>query len=189
MQYQETAQKIASLRSNIAKLMAEMDEARAKVEPVVFADYDLERADGGKTTLSQLFGDKNNLIVIHNMGASCSYCTLWADGFNGVYPHLADKAAFVVATPDPSPSQRKFAEGRGWRFPMVSTNGTSFAKDCGYEESGKPRPGVSIFTRKDGKILRVADEPLHPGDDFCIVWPIFDLLPGGAGGWKPKYTY
>jgi hypothetical protein len=37
--------------------------------------------------------------------------------------------------------------------------------------------------------MRVADEPFSPGDDFCIVWPIFDLLPGGAGNWDPKYKY
>ena len=49
--------------------------------------------------------------------------------------------------------------------------------------------GISIFTRKNGRIIRVADEPFSPGDDFCIVWPIFDLLPGGAGNWDPKYKY
>ena len=34
---------------------------------------------------------KDDLVVIHNMGASCAYCTLWGDGFNGVYEHLANK--------------------------------------------------------------------------------------------------
>ena len=42
---------------------------------------------------------KRDLIVIHNMGASCPYCTLWADGFNGIYDHLADRAAFVALQP------------------------------------------------------------------------------------------
>jgi predicted dithiol-disulfide oxidoreductase (DUF899 family) len=189
MQYQETTQKIAGMRKEIAKLRKEMKAARGKVEPVEFTDYTLERADGGSVTLSELFGDKSNLMVIHNMGTSCPHCTLWADGFNGVYGHLADKAAFVVSTPDTPQTQKKFAESRGWRFPIVSTKGTNFAKDCGYEEGGGPMPGISIFTRKNGKILRVADEPFHPGDDFCIVWPFFDLLPGGAGNWDPKYKY
>jgi len=189
MQYQETAQKIASLREDIAKLRAEMNAARAAIDPVEFPDYALARPGGAKVKLSELFGDKADLIVIHNMGAGCSYCTLWADGFNGVYPHLANKAAFVVASPDPPASQSKFAEGRGWRFPMVSTEGTRFTQDCGYEEGGRRMPGVSVFKRKNGKILRVADEPFSPGDDFCIVWPIFDLLPGGADGWRPKYQY
>jgi len=189
MQYQETAQKIAGMRKEIAKLRKEMKAARASAEPVEFADCTLERAEGGHVKLSELFGAKDNLIVIHNMGTGCSYCTLWADGFNGVYGHLADKAAFVVSTPDAPETQQKFADSRGWRFPMVSTKGTSFAKDCGYEEGGGAMPGISIFTRKDGKIMRVADEPFSPGDDFCIVWPIFELLPDGRGNWGPKYKY
>jgi DNA-binding transcriptional ArsR family regulator len=28
-----------------------------------------------------------------------------------------------------------------------------------------------------------------PGDDFCTVWHLFDLLPGGAGDWFPKIQY
>lgn len=189
MQYQETAQKIAGLRKEIAKLRKEMKVARASAEPVEFADCTLERAQGGNVKLSELFGAKDNLIVIHNMGTSCSYCTLWADGFNGVYGHLADKAAFVVSTPDAPQTQKQFADSRGWRFPMVSTKGTSFAKDCGYEGGGRAMPGISIFTRRNGKIMRVADEPFSPGDDFCIIWPIFDLLPDGRADWGPKYKY
>ena len=46
--------------------------------------------------LSELFGDKENLILIHNMGRSCSSCTMWADGVNGVYDHLASRAAFAL---------------------------------------------------------------------------------------------
>lgn len=189
MQYQETAKKIATLRKDIAKLRKEMNAARGKVEPQEFKDYTFERAGGGEVKLSELFNGKDNLIVIHNMGASCSYCTMWADGFNGVYDHLADKASFVLASPDAPKAQKKFADGRGWRFPVISHKDTSFAKDCGYEEAGGAMPGISVFTRKNGKIMRVADEPLSPGDDFCIVWPFFDLLPGGAGGWGPKYKY
>jgi predicted dithiol-disulfide oxidoreductase (DUF899 family) len=189
MAYADSAKKIAKLRADIAKTRKEMEAARATVEPQPFADYTFERAGGGKVKLSELFAGKANLIVIHNMGAGCSYCTLWADGFNGVYDHLANKASFIVASPDQPATQKKFAEGRGWRFPMVSYRGTSFAKDCGYEEDGSPRPGISVFTRNNGTIARVADEPLHPGDDYCIVWPLFDLLPGGPKGWSPKFNY
>jgi hypothetical protein len=33
------------------------------------------------------------------------------------------------------------------------------------------------WTRK--RILRVSDARFAPWDDFCTVWHIFDLLPGG----------
>ena len=121
------------------------------------------------------------------MGAGCVFCTLWADGFNGVYEHLANRAAFAVSTPDRSPeAQHRFAAGRGWRFPMVSHQGTNFAADMGYRsESGGFMPGVSVFRRDGDRITRVGDTALGPGDDFCSVWHFLDLLPEGANGWRP----
>jgi predicted dithiol-disulfide oxidoreductase (DUF899 family) len=42
----------------------------------------------GETSLLDMFGGKDRLLLIHNMGQGCRYCTLWADGFNGFLPHL-----------------------------------------------------------------------------------------------------
>jgi len=50
-------------------------------------------------------------------------------------------------------------------------------------------PDVSVLRRENGRTLRVSDAPLSPGDDFCSVWHLFDLMPQGAAGWQPKYTY
>jgi predicted dithiol-disulfide oxidoreductase (DUF899 family) len=124
------------------------------------------------------------------MGASCVYCTLWADGFNGIHDHLANRAAFVVSSPDPPDAQRRFAAGRGWRFPMVSHVGTSFAADMGYRsEEGNWRPGVSVFRRAGDRIVRVADTGFEPHDDYCALWHLLGLLPGGAEGWSPRFSY
>jgi len=66
-------------------------------------------------SLAGLFGRKDDLVVIHNMGSSCPYCTLWADGFNGLYDHLANRAAFALSSPDAPAAQKRFAEGpRDW---------------------------------------------------------------------------
>jgi predicted dithiol-disulfide oxidoreductase (DUF899 family) len=131
---------------------------------------------------SQLFGDKRDLFVIHNMGRSCPACTLWAD--------IADRAAFVVSSPDSPDVQRAFAASRGWRFPMVSHQGASFAEDMGYgSESGGWLAGVSVFKRDGARILRTADTRFQPSDDFCSVWHLLDLLPEGADGWRPKFSY
>ena len=42
----------------------------------------------GETSLLDLFGENDKLLMIHNMGQGCRYCMLWADGFNGFLPHL-----------------------------------------------------------------------------------------------------
>jgi predicted dithiol-disulfide oxidoreductase (DUF899 family) len=189
MSYKATAQKIADYRGQIADLRRKMREAQAAIEPEEVKDYSFKRAaDGSEVKLSQLFGDKETLLVIHNMGRQCSSCTLWADGFNGVYDHLASRAAFVVSSPDPPAIQREFAASRGWRFPMVSAEGENFAQDMGYWRKG-PMPGVSVFKRAGGKIVRVADTSFSPRDDFCAVWHFFELIPEGAAGWQPKFEY
>ena len=189
MSYQDTKAKLADYRKQIAELRQRMRETQASVQPEPVQDYELV-GPKGPVRLSALFGDKSELIVIHNMGASCPNCTLWADGFNGVYPHIADRAAFVVASPDAPDAQRTFAASRGWGFPMVSHQGSGFAADMGYRgESGGWLPGVSVFRRDGERIVRVADTRFHPGDDFCTVWHLFDLLPEGVGEWRARYSY
>jgi predicted dithiol-disulfide oxidoreductase (DUF899 family) len=100
MNYRDTAAKLAAYRGEIARLRRKMREAQASVEPEPVRDYEFATLEG-PVRLSQLFGPKRDLFVIHNMGRSCPHCTLWADGFNGIYPHIADRAAFVIASPDP----------------------------------------------------------------------------------------
>jgi predicted dithiol-disulfide oxidoreductase (DUF899 family) len=125
------------------------------------------------------------------MGPGCSYCTLWADGFNGFTPHLEDRAAFVVISPTTPAKQREFADGRGWTFKMASAEGTTFIKDMGFEPNpGEVWPGVSTFRKQDdGRIVRVSRDYLGPGDVYCSVWHLFDMLADGVNNWEPKYKY
>jgi predicted dithiol-disulfide oxidoreductase (DUF899 family) len=188
MSYKDTMEKIARYREQIAELRQKMRQEQATIEPEEVEDYRLAGPDGS-TRLSELFGEHDTLFVIHNMGAGCKSCTMWADGFNGVFDHLRSRAAFVVASPETPEQQKKFAASRGWRFPMVSYQGSTFAQDMGYARDGEPMPGVSVFKRRGDKILRVSDTSFSPGDDFCAVWHFFDLLPEGAAGWRPQYSY
>jgi len=104
--------------------------------------------------------------------------------------HLTSRAAFVIASPDSPAVQRRFARSRGWRFPMVSHQGPTFAEDMGYRsKNGGWRPGICAFRRERNRIVRVSDTGLSPGDDFCTVWHVFDLLPEGRGSWQPKFRY
>jgi predicted dithiol-disulfide oxidoreductase (DUF899 family) len=188
MPYRESRERLAAHRREIAALRDKMRTLQQNAEPEEVADYQFVGADG-PVRLSQLFGGKETLFVIHNMGRSCPSCTMWADGFNGVLVHLENRAAFVVASPDDPATQAEFAASRGWRFRMVSHAGTSFAADMGYRGDQGWMPGVSVF-RKDGdRILRVSDAPFDDGDEFCAVWSLFGLIPEGAAGWRPKYVY
>ena len=190
MTYATQGQQIDALNRQIFEIREQIRELRRDRTPELVDDYAFASSSGEKR-LSELFGAHDTLFVVHNMGRSCAYCTLWADEINGVIDHLGNRSAFVVSSPDDPATQAEFAESRGWRFTMVCHGATSFAADMGYAdpENDTVTPGVSVFKKTDDGIARVADTPFGPGDDFCSVWHFFDLIPQGADGWSPKYEY
>ena len=188
MTYAEQREALNNFRQQIAQLRAEMRELQSRMEAEPVADYEFR--EGNQTVhLRDLFGDHDTLFVVHNMGKACPYCTLWADGLNGMLDHLENRAAFVLSSPDSPATQQAFAKERDWRFRMVSHADTSFAEDMGYTSEHGFEPGVSVFRRTDDGILRVADTSFGPGDDFCAAWHLFDLIPEGPAGWQPRYSY
>jgi predicted dithiol-disulfide oxidoreductase (DUF899 family) len=185
------AQRISDLEQEEINIKQELYKLRKEMPRFEVQDYLLKNRDGSQVRLSALFEDKDELILVHNMGKSCPYCTLWADGFNGVIQHLENRAAFVVSTPDPPEVMDAFAAGRGWNFRMASTHGSTLKKDLGFELSdGSYYPGVSTLLKDtDGKIWHIAKAFFGPGDDFCAVWYFFDLLAKENPDWSPKFKY
>ncbi|HWE76027.1 MAG TPA: DUF899 family protein [Stellaceae bacterium] len=185
----DTAATLTEYRHRIAELRREMRAIRAAAPPEDVQNYEFATPEGPRR-LSDLFGDRHDLIMIHNMGASCPNCTLWADGYNGIYNHLITRAAFVISSPDPPQIQQALAAERGWRFAMVSHQGSSFAADMGFRsERGTWLPGISVFRTESGRIVRTSSTPCDIGDDFCALWHLLDLLPGGAANFRPQLHY
>lgn len=181
---------IIELEKKLAGLRAA--RAAASVEQGPPLSYTLSLApSGARATLRELFAGKQDLLVIHNMGKRCVYCTLWADELSGIAHHVMDRCGLVLTTPDDPMTAGEFARGRRWNFPVASTVGTSFAKDLGFADAqGREMPGVTAMTLdSNGRPMRVRSAPFGPGDNFCALWHLFDLLPGGAKGWEPKYGY
>ena len=183
-------EKLNELYQQLMSIREEMREVQKDVEPEPIQDYVLQTLDGPRA-LSSYFGDKEELFVVHNMGSSCSYCTLWADGFNGVLQHLENRVAWVMTSPDDPAKQQAFAESRGWNFEMASLGDSMLARDLGYElEDGSQMPGVTVVRKqKEGSLVKLADTPFGPGDPYCVVFNLFDLIPGGANDWQPNFSY
>ena len=192
-QYSEIDKEIEAMHAEVEaakQRLLEVQKRRPK-EPV--QDYVLKDSEEKDVRLSDLFEGKEDLILIHNMGSDCIYCTVWADGLTGLIPHISDRTAFVLCSPDTWEVQKKFAAKRNWNFRMVSAAESSFTKDMGFiSEDGPhsgPMPGISIFRKApDGSINRVGRTFLGPAYD-CAVWPLFEMLEGGSNGWSPKYNY
>ena len=176
----EANREIFSLEQEIIELQSKLDQLRQRTvrgQPVT--DYELTAWDGSPTRLSTLFGDKDQLILIHNMGMGCSYCTMWADGFTGLLPYLERVAAFVVVSPDDVETQKANAARRGWPFRMLSAKGTSLFRDMGFElEDESPWPGMStLYKDEGGQVRRHSLASFGPGDKFCPAFSFADLLP------------
>jgi predicted dithiol-disulfide oxidoreductase (DUF899 family) len=156
--------------------------------------YEFSEGDRKNVSLHDLFLDRSDLLVIHNMGRRCRYCTLWADGINGILKHLESRTSVVLVSPDPPTIQRLFAQERGWNIRMVQDASGRFTDDLKFSsiENGERYllPGVSSFHRQlDGTIIHVASDGFGPGDVYMPLFPLFDLLLDGPAGWQPQYSY
>ena len=183
---------MTTITDEIKTLAAEIDEKKKRLaalrrenrEPI--KDYMLDTVDGPKP-LSSFFGEMKELVVIHNMGRGCNYCSLWADGLTGLTKHIQTRAGFVLVSADPADKVVETAQRRGWNFPVASNGGSGFEKDMGYVgEDGSPWPGISAFTKEGDQIYRHGHSDLGDGDDFCAIWHIWALFPEGHGDWAPK---
>jgi len=187
MNYSEEEKKAA--KENLSEIDKEIELLRKKrielnsiIASMNVSDYTMKDRDGKDVKLSEMFGDKNHLILVHNMGKGCSYCTMWADGFKDTYKEIEKKASFVLVSPDSPEVHKEFADSRGWNYRTYSAAGTEFIFDMGYEIRKDDKkyywPGVSVFEKKeDGSIVRVAKDEFGPGDFYCNIWHFIDLLP------------
>jgi len=186
----EITDKIESLEKEMMETKKELATLRAQQSHALMQDYTLLNQFNETVHLSELFGEKNELIMPFNMGRKCSYCTLWADGYNGLVNHLEDRAAFVVVSPDSPEVQKEFATSRNWAFTMVSSQNMDFYKDMDMLGEDDTWPGVVTFIKNEnGEIFRYAKSFFGPGDNFCAMWDFNDLLPIQDETWAPKYIY
>lgn len=143
----------------------------------------------GETSLLECFGDHDTLLVIHNMGQGCRYCTLWADGFNGFVPHLESALSVLLVSRDPPQLQRQFANSRGWRFQLASHGGGDYIREQTVQSGSDNMPGAVVYERKGGGIRRRHSAVFGPGDLYCSAWNLLGLAGLTEEDWTPQYNY
>lgn len=95
----------------------------------------------GEVKLSELFGAHDQLVVQHFMfptewEKACASCSMWADGYVGMLPHLSRKMALALVAQAPQAKLAPFKKWKGWTVPMVSSARNTFNKDFGVEFTG-----------------------------------------------------
>ena len=183
-----TQEAIQELEMQIFEQMKKLSELRRANERVEVRDYTFETLEG-ETTLSALFGDRDKLLVIHNMGQACRYCTLWADGFNGLLPHLESAFSVVLVSKDSPEVQRRFASSRGWRFRLASHGGGDYITEQTVMAEAANMPGAVVYEREGGEIYRKNGCCFGPGDIYCAMWSVLGLAGMGVDEWTPQYSY
>ncbi|MBW3698339.1 DUF899 domain-containing protein [Vibrio sp. T187] len=147
------------------------------------------QTSNGEPSLLELFGERDKLLVIHNMGQGCRYCTLWADGFNGFVPHLESVMSVVLVSKDEPAVQRRFANSRGWQFLLASHAGGRYIQEQSVMKGESNMPGAVVYERKGDQIYRQSSCVFGPGDLYCSMWSLLGLAGLSASDWTPQYSY
>jgi len=179
---------IIELESQIGELTAKLNQLRCQNQATEIKNYELE-TQNGTTSLLDLFGTQDKLLVIHNMGQACRYCTLWADGLNGFVPHLESTMALVLVSKDVPDVQRKIANSRGWRFKLASHGGGDYIIEQTVMEGSRNAPGAVVYERKGDAIYRRNFCVFGPGDLYCPMWFLLGMAGLGMDEWTPQYNY
>jgi predicted dithiol-disulfide oxidoreductase (DUF899 family) len=168
-------------------------------------NYTFEGEDGS-VRLSDLFGDKQTLIIYSMMFGPerkrpCPMCTAMLTSWEGTARNLRERVALAVTARSPIDRILDFKDERDWEnLQMYSDGKGDYTRTYVSADDGDV-PALNIFTRRDGKIYHfwageMSGEMADPGQDprgapdMDPLWSILDLTPEGRGtDWYPKLEY
>ena len=196
-EYRQSREQLRSAEIDLRDRIEEVAVMRRSLPsgPVV-PDY--EFIEGEKhIRLSELFADgKRYLILYHLMYSAkdenfCPMCSLWIDGFNGIAPHVTQRANFVIASRAPVDKLQAWGAHREWhRLRLLSDDAPTFARDIGAEDADGNADSTIVVFAKDGDEVRhfytahpMLEDRERGIDLLCPVWHLFDLMPSGRDDW------
>ncbi|NKB20724.1 MAG: DUF899 domain-containing protein [Alphaproteobacteria bacterium] len=172
---------------------------RVKIEK----DYRFQ-TDKGEVTLADLFEGRTQLIVQHFMfgegwNEGCKACSLMAENYDGVVPHLNQRDVSLVAISRASLDKlHAFRNRMGWQFKWVSSLGSDFNADFdvgftaeeiegeiyyNYRKTKFPMteaPGMSVFALdSDGSVYHTYSCYGRGLDPLMGTYQYLDLVPKG----------
>ncbi|MBL8662434.1 MAG: DUF899 domain-containing protein [Candidatus Odyssella sp.] len=188
--------------------------AERRALPWVRIDKDYAFAGpAGRLSLGDLFGGRSQLAVYHFMlgpdwNEGCKSCSFWADNFDGIDVHLAQRdLALVAVSRAPLAKIDAFKRRMGWTFRWVSSFGSDFNRDFGvsftpeelrgeveynYARQTFPAdeaPGMSLFARDpDGTVFHTYSCYARGLDMLNGAYHILDLAPKGRDEGGQPYT-
>lgn len=172
---------------------------------VVPKDYRFD-GENGPVSFSELFGDKDTLIVYSYMFGPqreqpCPMCTSLLSAWDGEAQDVAQRAALAVVARSPIGRLATFKKQRGWRHLQLYSDGSGDYTRAYVSADDDDAPAFNVFTRQDGSIrhfwsAEMGGSTADPGEDPrgapdpMPLWTILDSTPEGRGSdWYPKLDY
>ncbi len=183
-----SSKRIEELQQQIFNSIQELETLQRSNSGDEVSNYGFA-TETGETTLLDLFAGRDKLLLIHNMGQGCRYCTMWADGLNGILSHLESAISVALVSKDAPELQRRMANSRGWRFRLASHGGGDYIKEQTVSEGSENYPGVVTYKREGDKIIRLNSSIFGPGDLYCSTWNLLAMAGMGFDDWTPQYSY
>lgn len=160
----------------------------------------------GAVRLSQLFGDKDTLVIYSMMFGpererACPMCTAMLTSWDGTARNLRERVALAVTARSPIERLLDFKKERGWKNLQIYSDTQGDYTRAYVSADDGDIPGLSIFTRSGTTVRHfwsgeMNGEMADPGEDprgapdLDPLWTILDLTPGGRGAdWYPKLEY
>jgi predicted dithiol-disulfide oxidoreductase (DUF899 family) len=169
--------------------------------------YTFDTEEGAKS-LAELFYARSQLLVYHFMfgyGArlteqrqGCTGCSIIADHFDAVIPHLNGRdVTLVCASIAPLEQLQDYKKQMGWQFPWVSSLGSDFNYDFGvafteeqqrndaeynFRHVDKPLPqreGMSAFALQNGVVHHTYSTYNRGVEALMGFYQYLDLAPAG----------
>src|ERR671917_57589 len=120
------------------ELTRRSDELARRRQQLPWVRIDKEyrfETDEGSASLAELFRGRSQLLMYHFMfgpeyTAGCPACSAIADGFNGVFVHLANHDVMLWAVSRaPLEKLQAYKRRMGWSFPWASSSDSDFNSD------------------------------------------------------------
>jgi len=165
--------------------------------------------EAGQKSLAELFAGRPQLMIYHFMFGEgfnltperqgCTGCSLVADHFDAVIPHLngGRNVTFVAASIAPLRQLLDYKRQMGWGFPWVSSAGSDFNYDFGVaftedqqangaeynyahvEHPPSQREGMSTFVLADGVVHHTYSSYSRGVESLMGIYQYLDLAPFG----------
>jgi predicted dithiol-disulfide oxidoreductase (DUF899 family) len=169
-------------------------------------DYRFVAEDGSDVSLTDLFGERDTLIIYSYMfgpqrEAPCPMCTSLMGGLDHKIADIRQRVAIAFTARSPIDRLIEAKASRGWSdLPVYSDTSGDYTRAYVSAEDAD-MPGYNVFTRRDGVIRHfwsdeITGDMADPGQDprgaveMDPLWLLLDTSPEGRGtDWYPDLTY